>query len=144
MQLLNEARRQRHGTTAAHDLVITENYWLKEFPNLSPRTRGCVISMVTTGIDPLLRGNIHELTNTTTTVTPLQTHQGKIIVLDLPAKSYHSAGILVQLIWKLLWQQATEGRNIQANSRPTFCFCDEAQTFVSRHDSTFLMTARSA
>lgn len=144
MQLLDQAHRNRQGPAAAHDLNITSNYWLKEFPNLSPRTRGCVISMVTTGIDPLLRGAVHELTNTTTTVTPAATHQGKIIVLDLPAKTYHAAGVLVQLIWKQLWQQATEGRTIQANSLPSFCFCDEAQTFVSRNDSTFLMTARSS
>lgn len=144
MQLLDAAQRQRHGMAAAHDLAMTKNFWLNEFPNLSPRTRGCVISMVTTGIDPLLRGNIHELTNTTTTVSPTATHQGRIIVLDLPAKTYHAAGILVQLIWKQLWQQATEGRRIQAASIPTFCFCDEAQTFVSRNDSTFLMTARSS
>jgi NAD(P)-dependent dehydrogenase (short-subunit alcohol dehydrogenase family) len=144
MQLLDEAHRNRQGAAAAHDLTMTSNFWLKEFPNLSPRTRGCVISMVTTGIDPLLRGSAHELTNTTTTVTPTATHQGKIIVLDMPAKTYHSAGILIQLIWKELWQQATEGRNARANSLPTFCFCDEAQTFVSRNDSTFLMTARSS
>ena len=144
MQLLAEAHRKPQGATAAHDLVMTSNFWYKEFPDLSPRTRSCVISMVTTGIDPLLRGNIHELTNTTTTVTPAATHRGKIIVLDLPAKTYHSAGILIQLLWKQLWQQSTEGRNIQANSLPTFCFCDEAQTFVSRNDSTFLMTARSS
>jgi hypothetical protein len=144
MQLLAEANRKQQATTAAHDLGMTANFWLKEFPNLSPRTRGCVISMVTTGIDPLLRGSVHELTNTRTTVTPLVTHQGKIVVLDLPAKTYHSAGILIQLIWKQLWQQATEGRIIQANSLPTFCFSDEAQTFVTRNDSTFLMTARSS
>jgi NAD(P)-dependent dehydrogenase (short-subunit alcohol dehydrogenase family) len=144
MQLLDEAHRNRQGTTAAHDLGMTTNFWLKEFPNLSPRTRGCVISMVTTGIDPLLRGSAHELTNTTTTVTPSATHQGRIIVLDLPAKTYHSAGILIQLIWKQLFEQATEARRIQPNSLPTFCFCDEAQTFVSRNDSTFLMTARSS
>lgn len=137
-------RDNRHGAAAAHDLTMTKNFWMNEFPNLSPRTRGCVISMVTTGIDPLLRGSIHELTNTTTTVSPTATHQGKIIVLDLPAKTYHAAGVLVQLIWKQLWQQATEGRRIQAGSIPTFCFCDEAQTFVSRNDSTFLMTARSS
>jgi hypothetical protein len=79
-----------------------------------------------------------------TTVSPAATHQGKIIVLDMPAKTYHSAGVLIQLIRKQLWQQATEGRNIKPNSLPTFCFCDEAQTFVSRNDSTFLMTARSS
>jgi hypothetical protein len=65
-------------------------------------------------------------------------------VLDLPTKNYHAAGILVQLIWKQLWQQATEGRIIQPNSLPTFCFSDEAQTFVSKSDSAFLMTARSS
>ncbi|MEO7300536.1 MAG: type IV secretory system conjugative DNA transfer family protein [Verrucomicrobiota bacterium] len=144
MQLLDEAHRRRQPIAAAHDLSMTSNFWLKEFPNLSPRTRGCVISMVTTGIEPLLRGSAHELTNTTTTVTPLATHQGKIIVLDMPAKTYHSAGILIQLIIKQLWQQATEGRRIHRNSLPTFCFSDEAQTFVSRNDSNFLMTARSS
>jgi len=102
MQLLDAAQRNQHGTAAAHDLTMTKNFWVNEFPNLSPRTRGCVISMVTTGIDPLLRGNIHELTNTRTTVTPTATHQGKIILLDLPAKTYHAAGLLVQLIWKQL------------------------------------------
>lgn len=144
MQLLDQAHRARQGAAAAHDLGMTSNFWLKEFPNLSPRTRGCVVSMVTTGIDPLVRGSVHELTNTTTTVTPFATHQGKILVLDLPAKTYHAAGVLVQLIWKELWQQATEGRTIRSNSLPTFCFCDEAQTFVSRNDSAFLMTARSS
>lgn len=144
MQLIDQAHRNRQAAGAAHDLGMTSNFWLKEFPNLSPRTRGCVISMVTTGIDPLLRGVIHELTNTTTTVTPEATHWGKILVLDMPAKTYHAAGVLVQLIWKELWQQATEARRIHANSLPRFCFVDEAQTFVSRNDSTFLMTARSS
>lgn len=144
MQLLDQAQRNRPVATAAHDLRMTADYWLKEFPNQSPRTRGCIISMVTTGLDPLLRGTVNKLTNTTTTVTPAVTHAGKILILDLPAKTYHSAGVLVQLIWKQLWQQATEGRTIQANSLPTFCFCDEAQTFVSRNDATFLMTARSS
>jgi len=143
MQLLDEAHRRPQEPAAEHDLAITTNFWLKEFPNLSPRTRGCVISMVTTGIDPLLRGSAHELTKTTT-ITPFATHAGKIIVLDMPAKTYHAAGVLIQLIWKQLWQQATEGRRIRADSLPTFCFCDEAQTFVSRNDSTFLMTARSS
>ncbi len=144
MQLLNQAHRTHHRSTEAHDLTITSNFWLREFPNLSPRTRGCVMSMVTTGIDPLLRGSVHELTNTTTTVTPHATHQGKIIVLDLPAKSYHSAGVLIQLIFKELWQQSTESRGVQSGSSPTFLFCDEAQTFVTQNDSAFLMTARSS
>jgi type IV secretory pathway TraG/TraD family ATPase VirD4 len=144
MQLLDEAHRNPQDPIATHDLTITANYWLKEYPNLSPRTRGCVVSMVTTGIDPLLRGTVHELTNTTTTVTPNQTHRGKILILDLPAKRYHAAGILIQLIWKQLWQQATEARIVDTNTRPTFLFCDEAQTFVTKNDSTFLMTARSS
>ncbi len=144
MQLLDEAHRRRHTPAAAHDLTITANFWLKEFPNLSPRTRGCVMSMVSTGIDPLLRGSIYELTSRATTVTPIATHLGQIVVLDMPAKIYHSAGVLIQLIWKQLWQQATEARIVGPNTRPTFCFCDEAQTFVSTNDSTFLMTARSS
>jgi hypothetical protein len=143
MQLLSEAQSQRRNSIASHDLEMTTHFFVKEFPNLSPRTRGCVISMVTTGIDPLLRGSAYELTKTTS-VTPVAAHQGKIIVLDMPAKTYHAAGILIQLIWKELWQQATEGRQIHGRSLPTFCFSDEAQTFVSKNDSIFLMTARSS
>ena len=143
MQLLDEAHRRPQAGTAAHDLEMTSNFWLKEFPALSPRTRGCIISMVTTGIEPLLRGSAHELTRTTS-VTPIVTHQGKVIVLDFPAKTYHAAGVLLQLIWKQLWQLATEGRTIHEHSLATFCFSDEAQTYVSRSDSTFLMTARSS
>jgi len=144
MQLLSLAHQTRQNAEAAHDLRITSTFFLKDFPNLSPRTRGCVVSMVTSAFDPLLRGGIHQLTNSTTTISPSATHQGKIVVLDMPAKTYHAAGVLLQLIWKELWQQATEARTIQSDSPPTFCFCDEAQTFVSRNDSTFLMTARSS
>ena len=143
LQLLEQAERRPKDATAAHDFRMTKHFWQKEFPNLSPRTRGCVISMVTTGIDPLLRGTVHQLTKTTT-LTPLDTHHGKIIVLDLPAKTYHTAGVLVQLIFKLLWQKVTEARNISPSSLPTFCFLDESQTFVTRNDSNFLMTARSS
>src|SRR4029077_19933995 len=48
------------------------------------------------------------------------------------------------VLWKTIWQQAAERRNINHNPRPVFCWMDEAQHFVSRTDPLFLTTSRSA
>lgn len=71
------------------------------------------------------------------------THQGKVVILDLPIKIYGEAGRVAQLLFKTVWQKATEWRDLVTNPNPVFLWADEAQYFVTPHDVAFQQTARS-
>jgi type IV secretory pathway TraG/TraD family ATPase VirD4 len=70
--------------------------------------------------------------------------------MDLNVKEYMEAGRYAQLIFKLLWQQATERRVKSAileerdRLRPVFIWADECQEFITSEDAAFQATARSA
>ena len=53
-------------------------------------------------------------------------------------------GVLSQVLWKFIWQRAIERRDINRYPWPTFLWADESQHFITRYDSIFQMTSRSA
>ena len=128
----------------ANDLEQTVGYWLGEFPRMAERTRSNIVATFTTMADGFLRGQLRELFGTTTNIAPELTHRGVIIVVDLPVKSYHELGRFAQLIWKYLWQRATEGPARAGTGPPVFLWADEAQNFITPHDRDFQATARSS
>ena len=75
---------------------------------------------------------------------PEETHEGKIIILNFAVKEYLDSGVYAQGIYKLLWQQATERRDIKKHPTPVFLWVDEAQLFLSDYDQIFQTTARSS
>lgn len=127
-----------------HDFGLSSKYWLTEFPRLSDRTRSIVVSCFTGLADAIMRGTIHQLFGTSTTIVPEFTFDGAVIVLDLPIKEFDQVGQVAQLIFKLLWQRAVERRDIGKYPRPVFMWADECQWFLSRTDPLFQTTARSA
>jgi hypothetical protein len=144
-QALVEAAGQAKDARAERDLDLTARYWLQAYPQLNDRTRSSVVATFSGVADILLRGDVHELLGTDTTITPeaAYTH-GAVIVLDLPVQSYRQAGKLVQGIWKYLFQQALMQRAVSQHPRPVFLWCDESQNFVSPFDFQFQAVARSA
>jgi len=78
------------------------------------------------------------------TLSPELTEQGKIIILEFPVKEFLQAGVYAQGIFKLLWQQAIERREIEQSPFPVFLWVDEAQLFLSDYDQIFQTTARSS
>jgi type IV secretory pathway TraG/TraD family ATPase VirD4 len=126
-----------------NDAIMAFKYLLGEWANHSDRTRSVVLSTITSMLWPFLRGPLAPLFSATT-VTPDDTFQGKIIVIDLSVKEYQEAGIFAQLIWKTLFQRAVERRKVTNKSRPVFLFCDEAQYFATPNDLAFQATARSS
>lgn len=126
------------------DLDVTAGYWLGEFPALADRTRSSIVATFTTMADGMIRGTLRELFCTETTVVPEVTHEGVVLVIDLPVKVYHELGRFAQILWKYCWQRATEARDTSANPRPVFLWADEAQLFVTALDNPFQETARSA
>lgn len=120
-------------------------YFGQSFGRLDPKTRSNMVITLNAEIGPFLREPLHRMFCTEGTNFILEaTHEGLILILDLPLKRFEHTGVVAQLLMKYLWQKATERRSINANSRPVFLFADEAQLFISSYDLEFLSTARSA
>jgi hypothetical protein len=126
------------------DREVVEHFWLREYVTQDERTRSNVLQTFTTMADAFSRGLLRELFSTTLNLTPEATHSGKIILLDLPTKEYGYIGRVAQVLFKYLWQQAAERRDVRANPRPMFLWIDEAQEFIVSHDAQFQATARGA
>lgn len=141
---LMEANERDLPAARAEDFHLTGKYWLSEFPALAQKTRSVIVSTFTSMADGFLRYPLRELFCTTTTILPELTHEGAIIVLDLPVKEYDDIGRFAQVLFKLLWQRSAERRHVIENTRPVFLWADEAHYFVSKGDILFQTTARSS
>lgn len=119
-------------------------FWTRTFPQMSSRTRSNIVTTLMTDLDPLLRGRMREIFSTDTNLIPEMTHDGAIIILDFPIKTWNETGVLAQLIFKYIWMRATERREITDQTRPNFLFADECQLFISSYDMEFQSTARSS
>jgi hypothetical protein len=142
--------RVKEGEPRFNDLSVTVNYWLKEYPNLAAETRSVVVSYFTSVADCFLRGALRDLfspadTNSKVNLTPEVTHEGKVVVINIPVKEFNELGQFAQVLYKFIWQRATERRNPKKEGqRPVFLWADESQYFVSSHDMLFQTTARSS
>lgn len=126
------------------EFFLTDSYWTTEFPNLEEKTRSIIIESIIALLEPFTSGLLHELFMTETNITPEATHDGKIIILDIPVQSYLELGVYSQSIFKYIWQLAIERRNVNAKPIPNFLWVDEAQLFVNKHDMLFQTTARGS
>jgi type IV secretory pathway TraG/TraD family ATPase VirD4 len=141
---LTEADARELSESQRSDFDLVARYWLEEFPTLAEKTRSVIVSGFTSMADGFLRGPMRELFCTSLSILPEMTHEGAVIVLDLPLKEFGEVGILAQVIFKLLWQQATERRDVARHPRPVFLWADEAHFFLHTYDALFQTTARSA
>jgi len=119
-------------------------YFGQTFGRLDGKTRSNIIITLNAEIGPFLRGPLHYLFCTDTNFVPEVTHEGVVLILDLPIKRFEQTGVVAQTLIKYLWQKATERRSIHPDTRPVFLFADEAQLFFSSYDLEFQSTARSA
>jgi hypothetical protein len=151
-QLLLEGNAKKHGSGldiwVSHDFDTTASFWLEEYPNLSEKTRSSILSTLTTILDIFLRRPFRQLFSEpleeTDKAFPELTHHGVIIIMNLPVKEYGDSGRAAQVVYKYLWQQAAERRNVKENPRPVFLWVDEAQNFATEYDMQFQATARSS
>lgn len=143
--LLNElVNRESLTPIQRSDLDLTGRYFLQEYPNLSPETRSSILSSFTVMADLFMRGPIGQLFGTGLTIVPEVTHEGGIIVADIPIKNWGPVGIAAQTLMKFVFQQCWERRDISKNPRPVFLISDECQNVINQHDLSFLSTARSS
>jgi type IV secretory pathway TraG/TraD family ATPase VirD4 len=143
-QLIEQGEEREKPEAKRLDFELTARYWLTEYPALAAKTRSIIVSSFTSMADAFLRGTLRELFCTETNIVPELTHEGAIIVLDLPIKDYAEIGQFAQILFKLIWQRSTERRNTEQHPNPVFLWADESQYFVTSHDQLFQTTARSA
>ena len=127
----------------AFDLV--GDYFSQVMPSMGSRTRSVVTESFMGLAEPFLSGLLYRHFGGRTNLSPEWTYEKqKIIVLDFPIKEFLDAGIIAQSVFKLLFQQAVERRNVEQYPTPVFLWCDEAQYFINPYDQIFLTTARSS
>lgn len=119
-------------------------YWTQTFPKVTDATRSGFITAFTSMADVLSGRGIHEMLCTETNLTPEMILSGKVVVLDIPLKGNIQGGLMVQAMFKLLYQQAVERRADKGKltARPAFNWEDEGHMFFSQQDVNFQPTAR--
>ncbi|MGL5095333.1 MAG: type IV secretory system conjugative DNA transfer family protein [Planctomycetia bacterium] len=141
--LAGERRRAELSEDRRCDFETAARYWMAEFPGITEKTRSVIVTSFTSMADTFLRGILRPLFTTDTTILPEATHEGAVLIVDLPVKEYGDVGQFAQVLWKHLWQRAAE-RRPTADARPIFLWADESQNFVTSHDMQFQTTARSS
>lgn len=148
-KLLVEGNEKKLDQWTKFDFESTAAFWLEEYPLLSPRTRSSIVSMFTSMADNFMRRPFRMIFSEPPgegdeIAFPELTHHGVVIVMNLPVKEFGDAGRAAQVIYKYMWQQAAERRDVNTNSRPIFLWVDEAQNFATEYDMQFQATARSS
>jgi len=143
-QCLLKADARRKTPQQARDLPAVVAYWLKEYPQLSDKTRSVIVSTFTSLVDVLNRGVLRDMFCGETNITPEVIEKGKVVVIDLPLKEFAEVGQIAQAIWKFCFQRAIERRNIRKSPRPVALWADEAHFFANSYDMQFQTTCRAA
>jgi hypothetical protein len=124
---------------------MVDSYFTTAFPRMSDRTRSIVTESFMGLAEPFLSGLLYRHFSHATNIFPEWTYQKKkIIVLDFSVMEFLEAGITAQCVFKLIFQQVMERRNVSEFPTPVFLWADEAQYFVNPYDQIFLTTARSS
>ena len=128
------------------DYEVLENYFLVQFARLADRTRSSITITLNTMLQDLQIGTLRDLFSTGTNFFPEDTHEGAIVLMDLPTIQ-NRAHISAQTLFKVVWQQAALRRMDHPQIdriRPIFLWADEAHFFATRADTDYQSIARAA
>ncbi|MFL1013241.1 type IV secretory system conjugative DNA transfer family protein [Flavisericum labens] len=143
-QHLKEQPVSKENSKLERRLRNIEDFFLGSWLHLSEKTRSIVEQMFFGFGDRFMREPIYSLMNSThTTISPDDTIEGKVIVLNLPYMIFDKTGQDIQTLWKHLWQKSMQKREIENTSRPCTIFIDEFQNFTTDNDPQFQSTCRS-
>ena len=128
----------------ADEYNLVYDYFMRQFVRMPEKTRSTIEESFLGLAEPFMSGILKEYFSQETNLEPEITFEGKIIILDFSVKEYLQAGVYAQGIFKLLWQQAIERRDVDIHPLPAFLWVDESQYFVNEYDTIFQTTARSS
>ncbi|UAY53183.1 type IV secretory system conjugative DNA transfer family protein [Ferruginibacter albus] len=129
----------------ARMLNIIYQFFKETLFKLAEKTRSIIDFSFSGFLYRLLREPVYSLfCSNSSSFLPEDCLKGKIILIDLPVKTFHKVGRDSQILIKYIWQRAMEKRNIRDNDVPVFLWADEAQHFLHPHDADYQATARSS
>jgi TraM recognition site of TraD and TraG len=124
------------------------SYWMTgEWQKMDERTRGNVLSSLTSRLGLFRHGMLRDCYCGKTTCIPEMMFSGAIIVMAMPVQANETEGRLGQMVFKYMAQLAIEGRNSlpeRHRERPVFLWVDEAHRFISVKDEQFLAECRES
>lgn len=130
-------------TSESRDFRQVWNSLAVAFPSSNERTRSGIISHAKLMYTPLMTGEMRDMfASGKVDITPEDTMDGYIIILDMSVQGEGEFGRIAQGVWKYLFQKAIERRDAN-DLRPVFLWVDEAQHFLNEWDQNFLTTVRS-
>lgn len=142
-QCLMEADCKAKTPQQRRDYKLVLDFFWREWPKLSEKTRSVVLSTFTSMLDVLNRGIVRELMGGDTNVKPEMTQDGAVIIIDVPLLVFGQLGVFIQVLWKYCFQKVQERRDTAANDRPVFLVVDESHLVTVAQDQVFQTTARS-
>lgn len=128
-------------------LAAIMEYWMQEFPGTPEKTRGNMVTTLSTTLNRFKHGRLRKLFCDQTSIVPEMTFHGAIIIMNMPVLTQNDDGLIGQQLFKYMWQRAVDSRNglePQHRARPVFLWADEAQYFVNVKDESFLSTCRDS
>lgn len=126
-------------------LKFIDQFFTDNFIVLSEKTRSIIDFSFSGFLFRLLREPVYSLfCRYPSTLTPENSLDGKIILINLPVKVYQKVGRDCQILFKYIWQRAMEKRDLKESDWPVFLWADEAQNFLHEHDADYQATARSS
>ncbi|WP_367389084.1 type IV secretory system conjugative DNA transfer family protein [Lewinella sp. LCG006] len=144
---LTKAYRRKKSDEEQELYGFVQDYFLITYPRIADKTKAIVEESFFGLVEPFMRGILrkHFTEGLSQRLRPEQTYTaGKIIIINFPVKEYLIAGVYAQAIYKKLWQEAIERRDVKEHPLPVFMWIDEAQYFLNEHDARFQTTARSS
>lgn len=136
------------------DVRLAVDYWLVQHCELNDRTRTSIEMTFTAGVAEKFSGSLMDQlfgcpcppainqSPCPNSVTPDDLSAGKIVLVDLPVKTYGTDGRFAGVVWKYCTQIAMERR--ADKRRPVFIFSDESHFFFTEYDAQFQSTSRSS
>jgi hypothetical protein len=133
------------------ELALARDYFTKEIPNLSDKTRSSIQITATVGLGPLLRFPLVDLFDGTgEEIDPAECiRQRKIVIVDVPVKVYGEtiakvAGVIYKKVWADTLHRRWQTWDGDPDDMP-LCgiWVDESQTMVTLSDLSYVDTCRS-
>lgn len=141
-QLIKQLDNTPMSASQQQDYQINREFLLYKFPGIALKTKSIIEASVLALWDLFLRAPLRELFCTTTNLSPQDTHEGAIVVIGMPTLVHHTMGKIVNTLWKIMWQKATQARPTGPQTRPVFSFQDEAHHHLVQQDFLFQTISR--
>lgn len=130
---------------AKRTLTMVEEFFQNQYLRLNEKTKSTINFSFSSFLDRLLREPVYSLfCKGGKSFSPEDCREGKIILINLPVKTYYKVGRDCQILFKYIWQRQMESKQTDDDMRPVFLWADEAQNFLHEHDAEYQATARSS